>query len=354
MKRRAVMIGAGGFAGVWARTFLPAFRDRLEIVGLADINPAALARSADTLGLPAGARFATYAEMLSSVDADVCFLVIPPAARTGAVRLAAERGLAVLCEKPVAASWEQTREIAAIVESSGIRFAVMQNYRLSNRMVALKRVLARPELGAVNLLACRFAVDFTLATAGGAFRHQIPDALIFEGAEHHLDQFRNLLDADGTWVMGTQWNRPWSTFPANCCVSLLASMTNGTICQYEMNHIARGHQNGWGKEYYRLECEGGSVTLDADDVIRMVLRAGGEESFEAVAIDGAPGDGHLAAIAQFLDWLDGGPPPVTVMADNIRTMALTFAAVEATHTGTRVGVPTGISQPITPAPVPEE
>jgi len=34
--------------------------------------------------------------------------------------------------------------------------------------------------------------------------------------------------------------------------------------------------------------------------------------------------------------MEGGPPPVSVYDDNIRTMALTFAAVEATHTGQRV------------------
>lgn len=338
-KHRGILVGAGGFAGVWARQFLPEFRDRVEIVGIADVNPEALHRSADTLGVPESGRCSSFAELFAAVEADVCFLVIPPAIRTEAVRLAAERDMAVFCEKPIAASWEQSLEIARIVRESGITFAVVQNYREANRIRALKRVLQRPELGAINLLQCRFAVDYTLATAGGAFRHQIPDAMIFEGAEHHIDQLRNLLDADGEWVQGVQWNQPWSTFSTNCCVSLIVGMSTGAIVQYEMNHIVRGHQNGWHDEYYRVECEGGTVTLDADHIVRVTRHQSGSEEIEEVMPDTDPRDGHYAVIGRFLGWLDGGPAPVTTVEDNLRTMALTFAAVEATHTGNRATVP---------------
>ena len=173
-----MLIGAGGFAGVWARTFLPAFRDLVEIVAIADINPEALARSADVLGIPGSGRFASWDEIIDAVDADVCFIVIPPALRPAAVRKAASRGMAVLCEKPIAANWEQTLEIARTIRETGIRFAVVQNYRLTNRILALRSVIRRPEMGAINTIQARMAVNYTIDTAGGAFRHQIPDALI--------------------------------------------------------------------------------------------------------------------------------------------------------------------------------
>jgi predicted dehydrogenase len=63
-----------------------------------------------------------------------------------------------------------------------------------------------------------------------------------------------------------------------------------------------------------------------------------QEVVEEVIPDTNPRDGHYAVIRQFLDWLDGGSPPITVLDDNLKTMALTFAAVEATHTGNRVEV----------------
>lgn len=334
-----VLIGAGGFASVWARTFLPALRDRVEIVAIADIDPEPLARSADALAIPASGRFTAYDEMIDRVNADVCFIVIPPALRPDAVRKAASRRLAVLCEKPIAATWNQTREIAEIVHDTGIRFAVVQNYRLTNRIRALKSVIDRPAMGAINTVQARMAVNYTIETAGGAFRHLIPDAMIYEGAEHHIDQFRNLTGADGAWVIGAQWGQPWSTFGGNTCVALVIGMVNGAIVQFEMNHIDRGHQNGWHEEYYRVACEGGTVTLDADHVVRLTrLGDSGGEMVEEIVPETNPRDGHVAVIGRFLDWLDGGSPPETTIDDALRTMALTFAAAESTHSGQRVEI----------------
>lgn len=335
---RGVLVGAGGFGGAWARNFLPYFRDRIQIAGVADIDPAALARAGDALGVPEERHYASYERMLDEVEADVCFIVIPPAARTGVVRVAANRGLAILCEKPIAATWEQTLEIGNIVRAAGVTFAVMQNYREQSRIRTLKQVLQRPELRAINLIECRFAVNYTIDTAGGAFRHQIPDAFIYEGAEHHLDQFRNLTGAGADWVQGHQWGQPWSTFGANTTLALIMRMANGVMVTYEMNHVERGQQNGWHSERYRINTEGGTVMLDADDVIRIVRDTPAGEEVEEVVPVQDDHDEHYALIGQFLDWLDGGPAPFNTFDDNVETMALTFAAVEATHTGERVDV----------------
>jgi hypothetical protein len=51
-----------------------------------------------------------------------------------------------------------------------------------------------------------------------------------------------------------------------------------------------------------------------------------------------PYDGHPALIAQFLDWLDGGPAPATAIADNIHTSAICFAAAKASRERTVVDV----------------
>jgi predicted dehydrogenase len=334
-----ILIGAGGFGGAWVRAFLPIAAERVQIIGLADVNATALAEAGDLLGVPDAARFTDPLALIATTEAKVAFVVIPPGARTPVIRAAAERGIHVLCEKPIAASWEQTLEIGRIARSTGIKLAIMQNYREQNRIRTLRSVLQRPEFRNINLIECRFAVNYTIATAGGAFRHQIPDAFIYEGAEHHLDQLRNLTGAEADWVQGHQWGTPWSTFGVPTCLALLIRMTNGTMVQYSMNHIERGHQNGWHEEYYRVSTENGSVTLDAGDVIHITrdVPGQGELTADIEVIDAGPEE-HIALIDQFLDWVAGGSAPFNTFADNVKTMALTFAAVEATHTGARVDV----------------
>jgi len=326
------MVGAGGWPGVWVRTFIPAMRDRLEVAGIVDLNETALHASAELLGLAAAQRFTDIDEAFATTDADLVLLCTPPRARLSAVALAAERRLAVLCEKPIADSWQDSLAIYRLARNANIKLSVVQNYRYTSRTRTLKQVLESGRLGKINSIVCRFAADYTLATAGGAFRHQIPDAMIYEGAEHHLDMFRHLAGADAAWVAGTQWNRDWSTFGNNCCAMFLLEMANGIIGQYEMTHIARGHENAWHHEYYRVDCERGAVTIDADDVVRITHKGGeGQERITDVALDDRQPAGHFAVIGEFLDWLDGGREPPTSAADNIRTAALAFAAVEASR-----------------------
>jgi predicted dehydrogenase len=98
------MIGAGGMAEAWIRRILPPFADRLEVVGLVDVNESALAASGDFLGLDHHRRFTNMQAAFDQVDADFCAIVIPADFHAPAVTLAAERGVAILCEKPLAAT----------------------------------------------------------------------------------------------------------------------------------------------------------------------------------------------------------------------------------------------------------
>jgi len=337
--RRALMFGAGGWPAVWVRRFLPAFAHRLDVVGLVDANPEALSISGDRLGLAEHQRFAEMDAAFAATDADFCILALPPAPRAQAVAQATARGLPILCEKPIADSWENAVAIARMAREADVKLSVVQNYRYTRKIMTLKQALTEGSLGRISSIHCRFAADYTPETAGGAFRHRIPDAMIYEGAEHHLDQFRNLAGADCAWISGAQWNPPGSQFEHTACAMFQMQMTNGVMGQYHMTHVARGLQNGWHEESYRVECEHGDVIVDRDGVVRIVehLGEGYQRATECQPVGDEP-DGHFLVIEEFLDWLDGGPAPQTALDDNLRTAALTFGAVEATHTNQVVDV----------------
>jgi hypothetical protein len=107
-------------------------------------------------------------------------------------------------------------------------------------------------------------------------------------------------------------------------------MTDNTRASYEGNGLAGGWQNTWHHEYYRAECEGGAVVVDRDDIVRVEEWQPGRglrvEEVPAVRLEW---EGHQAVIAQFLDWLDGGPAPATILADNIKSAAMLFGAIDA-------------------------
>jgi predicted dehydrogenase len=116
-------------------------------------------------------------------------------------------------------------------------------------------------------------------------------------------------------------------------------MTNGSFASYEGTNLATGKTNSWHGEYYRVECEGGEAVLDRDHIVRIEERsaAGTLQTRDVPPVE-IIWDGHQAVAAEFLDWLDGGPPPATTLADNLQSTAMLFAAIRAAETGETINV----------------
>ena len=338
-EKKCLMVGAGGFAGVWVREFLPAFRDRVHVAGLVDVNRAVLDRAGDLLDLPPAGRFTDVREAMAAVDADFCVMAIPPVYNKQVVELAAARKLPVLSEKPIANAWESCLDIYALVRQAGIKMAIMQNYRYIRPIVTLKRALDEGSLGAITSITGRFAVDHR-HNGGGRFRYDIPDIMLYEASVHHFDQLRHLAGADCAWIAGTAWNPPGSGIETDCCGLFVLGMENGVNCQYSTSYIDAGQQNDWHREYYRVDCAKGSLVLDYDRIVRQVehIAYGRTRITELEQAVPTPYDGHTALIDEFLNWLDGGPAPQTEIGDNIRTDAICFAAAEASRERTVVAV----------------
>lgn len=336
--KHCLMIGAGGFAGAWVRDFLPALGDRVRVTGLVDVDRAVLDRAGDTLGLDPAHRFTDLDAAFAATEADFCVMAIPPKFNQGVVERAVARKLPVLSEKPIAHTWDACLAIYRLVQESGLKMAIMQNYRVSKPILTLKRAVDSGHLGAAMYITARFAVDHR-QNGGGRFRYDIPDIMLYEASVHHFDQLRNLAGADCARITGTAWNPPGSGIATDCCGLFVLEMANGVRCQYETSYVAAGAQNDWYREYYRVDCERGSFVVDYDRVVRQVEHLGyGRTRVTDLEPITAPYDGHPALIAQFLDWLDGGPAPATEIADNIRTDAICFAAAQASRDRTVVDV----------------
>lgn len=338
IRKRCLMIGAGGMADSWVHDILPPFRDRLEIVGLVDVSEPALAASGDFLGLADRQRFTELAPAFETVEADFCVVVIPAAFHKAAALHAAERGMPILCEKPLADTWSACKEIYQAVTRANVKMEVVQNYRYRAPILAMKAVLQSGELGRVNYVVSRFADDCREYDAWPR-RHHLPHAMLMDGAAHHLDMLRHLTGGDCAQIAAQEWNPPWSSSDGEFCALCMLSMTNGTRATYEGNATAAGEQNPWRQEAYRAECEAGAVTVGFDRIVRIHRH----ERSRGVVTEDVPApapvhEGHAWIVGEFLDWLDGGLTPATTLEDNIRTAATIFGAIEAARTGQSVDV----------------
>jgi predicted dehydrogenase len=337
-RKRCLMIGAGGMAAAWVRSILPTFAARLEIVGLVDVSPDALAASGEFLQLPETRRFGDMRAAFDAVDADFAVVVVPAAFHADAIEIAAARGVAVLCEKPLAADWAGCVRAYRAATEAKLKVQVVQNYRYRAPMLAMRDVLRSGDLGRLNYLVARWADDCREYDSWQR-RHELPHAVLMDAAAHHFDMLRNLSGADCARITAMEWNPPWSSSRGEFCALCVLRMTDGSHATYEGNATAAGEQNTWRQDGYRGECEAGAVSVGLDQVVRIYRhRRGRGLVIEEVPAPPQLHEGHEWIVHEFLEWLDDGPPPATTIEDNLHTAAMVFGAIESASSGQAVDV----------------
>jgi predicted dehydrogenase len=117
-------------------------------------------------------------------------------------------------------------------------------------------------------------------------------------------------------------------------------MTNGVIATYRGSWCAEGHNTSWESEWRAIGTKG-TALWDGGDDIRGQAAAGKtgflrkQKSFE-VSPGKMPHRGHDALIREFVRCIRTGRQPQTVCTDNIKSLAMVFAAVESAETRRRI------------------
>ena len=119
MKRlKAAVVGMGfiGFAHVEALRRIP----HVDVVAIADSFGAK--EKAERLGVPAG--YADYVEMMDACKPDCIHICTPNSTHMAIAMAAIERGIHVVCEKPMARNAEEAQKMAAVQDGFQLEAAV--------------------------------------------------------------------------------------------------------------------------------------------------------------------------------------------------------------------------------------
>jgi predicted dehydrogenase len=162
---RIGIVGAGAIA---RRGHLPIYDTlpEVEVVGIADIDQSLAARVAQEFRIP---RYSsTCEELLQDSSIQLVDICTPPHTHLKMVKIAAEAGKHVLVEKPLTISLKDALEIQRLVNDSGIKLCVVQNYRFFPAAIAARKRISQGYLGkivtihGVGLVA--FPTHWTLGT----------------------------------------------------------------------------------------------------------------------------------------------------------------------------------------------
>lgn len=176
---RAAVIGCGGMGRthVHALATLPA----VTLVGIADVLPANLARAGDEAGLPAGARYLDAQRLLDKARPDFVVIATQAPQHAALTIAAAERGIHILCEKPLALNLAEADAMLAACAQHGVLLAVNHLRRVTPASSVGRDLIAAGAIGEI------LAVD--IHDKGG---RPVGNTLM-EMATHYFDEARFLL-----------------------------------------------------------------------------------------------------------------------------------------------------------------
>ena len=136
MAVRIAFLGCGGIA--------KAHMDRLKrieaakMVAFCDIDPEKAGWAANQYG---GKAYSDFEEMLKRQRLDALWVCVPPFAHEGQEVLAAEKGLHLFVEKPLALDLETAREVANAIRKSGVISSVGYVIRYCKHVAEARRLL---------------------------------------------------------------------------------------------------------------------------------------------------------------------------------------------------------------------
>jgi predicted dehydrogenase len=259
---------------------------------------------------------------------------------------AAERGLHVMCEKPVAMSLEEGRRIAAAVDAAGVVAAVNFGRRMQQTRVRL-RERAREVLGELRMASISL-VHTDHAEAGSRPFTWVNDARLGGGrlqgyGVHDLDLLLDLFPDVEAVAAATAVGVPQRsdgagelhTVTADDAYALLIRFTGGGLGIVTLTSTAR-HARG---DLVELHGDRGTVRLDAER--RLWSGRAGEDLQCEGPLEANSSDAFTSIARAFAASIRDGVPPAPSLTHGLRVQAV-FDAIHTADIERRWVRPAGV------------
>jgi predicted dehydrogenase len=149
--------GVLGAAKIAVEKVIPAMQRGLwsEVVGLASRDFTRAERAARALGVPRA--YGSYEELLADPDIEAVYNPLPNHLHVPLSIKAAEAGKHVLCEKPLALSVAEARELLAVRDRTGVRIQEAFMVRTHPQWLAIAELLRSGRVGELRAVTCFFS-----------------------------------------------------------------------------------------------------------------------------------------------------------------------------------------------------
>ncbi|MCW5977092.1 MAG: Gfo/Idh/MocA family oxidoreductase [Bryobacteraceae bacterium] len=336
---RFAMIGAG----FWARYQLAGWMEAggaqcAAVYNRTRSKAEALARE---FGIPAV--YDDPQAMLRDVKPDFADIVTDVGTHARYVKLAAAAGVDVVCQKPLAPSYEQAVEMAAACRAAGARLYVNENWRWQAPIREFERRMRAAGIGEIFRARIRMVSGFRLFE-NQPFLRELEQFVLTDIGSHVLDTARFLFgEAELLYCQTFQAHKD---IRGEDVATVTLKMKSGATVVVEMGYAENYlEKDRFPETSIFVEATKGSAELELDHWIRITTETGTHSqrcppprySWANPAYDVV----HSSIVAcheNLLGAMRGECEAETSGEDNLRTVRLVFAAYESAARGQTVAV----------------
>ncbi len=325
MKIRLVCTGLGGMGRHdWkGAAGVPDF----EIVGGADLSEEARSMFHQETGAPV---FPGFDEALEAVEADAALISVPDAFHAPFSIKALERGMDVICEKPMAETLEDARRMHQTAEKNGRMLMIHHQLRWAPAFHYLHTAVTRGDIGTVRHIDFDMFVRSDVCMKG--YRAELKQLMLQDLGIHHFDLIRYITGQDVLSVYVRSWpaNEDHVNIKATTNVAGILEMTGPVTASYRSSMRDMLDKTGYG---CRATVTGskGVLRMTKDGIQYQTHTAHEKEKPPQTIVPERTAE-HNCWQA-FADAMKTRTPTLTSSGNNLKSIEVLFAAIKSAETG---------------------
>jgi predicted dehydrogenase len=269
-----------------------------------------------------------FVDIITDVDTHASF-----------TKLAARSGVDVICQKPMASSLREAREMVQVCRDADVQLFVHENFRWQSPIRALKQELDKGTIG----LPFKGRVSF--CSAFPVFENQpflatLDHFIITDVGSHVLDICRFLFgEAKSVYCLTKRVN---ASIQGEDVANVMLEMKNGLHCFAEMSYASLLEKEAFPQTLVLIEGERGSLHLTNDFELKITTKSGttSKNIYPPFYTWADPDYAvvHSSIVDCNRDLLLGlhGNSAETTGADNMKTVELVWACYESAEKGIKI------------------
>ncbi|WP_407269726.1 Gfo/Idh/MocA family protein [Radiobacillus sp. PE A8.2] len=319
---KTIVIGAGTMGSVHADAFAK-LKD-VDLVGIVDINLPKAEKLAVTFRTSA---FRTYEDALEQVGSvDVVSVCLPTSLHKEYLMKVADSGSHVICEKPLARTLPDARDMITYCKEKGVKLFVGHVVRFFPEYAQVKRLLAEGKIGTPAMVRTKRGGGFPDASNDWYANYGHSGGLVLDMVIHDFDYLR--------WCFG-EVERVYAKSSRGRVYAKIeyALVTlrfqSGVIAHVEGTWAHQGFSSN-----FEIAGKGGIIEYDSSKVEPIVTSSksdtkGGVEVPESPTKDNP----YFLEISHFIHCIETDQQPIVTADDAYKALEIAIAALESIESG---------------------